>query len=223
VYRYGRYRCSFHVTKGAAVCSNSMSIAQPVLDATLLAKFQAALSRDMIDDLVGATNGMLRQLHGTTPQEIDAVHHERREVERQLSNLVEFVANGDASSPRLREEIRAREQRLAELDHQLEGLRASAQPGPKQIDRAWVEAQVQRLSELLARDPVRARQEIQKHVEELRVAPAPEVGDRVVRITGRPKLDGLLGGEEAVRLQLVAGARNHLHARPLAFRFEVIA
>ncbi len=56
VYRYGRYRCSFHVTKGPAVCSNGMSIQQPVLDAKRLAKFQAALSRDMIDYLVGATN-----------------------------------------------------------------------------------------------------------------------------------------------------------------------
>jgi hypothetical protein len=30
-----------------------------------------------------------------------------------------------------------------------------------------------------------------------------------VRITGRARVDGLLGAEEAVRLQLVAGARNH--------------
>jgi hypothetical protein len=205
VYRYGRYRCSFHVTKGPAVCSNGMSIQQPVLDAKLLAKFQAALSPHMIDYLVGATNERLRQLHGTTPQEIHTLTQERREVERQLSNLVEFVAKGDLSSPRLRDEIRAREQRLAELDQQLEGLRAAARPAAKQIDRAWVEAQVQSLSELLTRDPIGARQEIQKHVEELRVAPAPDVGDRVVRITGRAKLDGLLAGEEAVRLQLVAG------------------
>ena len=31
--------------------------------------------------------------------------------------------------------------------------------------------------------------------------------ERVVRVTGRAKIDGLLGAEEAVRLQLVAGAR----------------
>ena len=30
--------------------------------------------------------------------------------------------------------------------------------------------------------------------------------ERVVRVTGRAKIDGLLRGEEAVRLQLVAGA-----------------
>ncbi len=206
VYRYGRYRCSFHVTKGPAVCANAMSISQPVLEAKLLAKFQAALSPDMIDYLVVATNEMLRQLHGTTPQEIDTLTRERREVERQLSNLVEFVAKGDVSSPRLRDEIRAREHRLAELDQQLQGLRGAARPVAKEIDRAWVDAHVQSLSELLTRDPVGARQQIQKHVEDLRVAPASDVGHRAVRITGRAKLDGLLADEEAVRLQLVAGA-----------------
>jgi hypothetical protein len=50
---------------------------------------------------------------------------------------------------------------------------------------------------------------------------APEAGDRVVRITGRAKIDGLLGAEEAVRLQLVARARFGLWALPLKFEFIV--
>jgi hypothetical protein len=131
---------------------------------------------------------------------------ERHQVERELSNLVEFVANGDLSSPRLRDEIRAREQRLAELDQQLDRLRATAPAAPRQIDRAWVDERLQTLHALLARDPAGARREIQKHIEDLRVAPTPAVGERVVRVTGHAKLDGLLGAEEAVRLQLVAGA-----------------
>ena len=208
VYRYGRYRCSFHVTKGPAICSNSMSIRQDVLEAKLLEKFQAALTPEMIDSLVAATNQTLRQLHSAPPQEISPLVHERQQVERELSNLVAFVTKGEVSSPRLGDEIRAREQRLAELDHQLDRLRAPTGPAPLPIDRAWVVARLQTLNELLASDPAGARREIQKHVEDLRVAPAPDVGERVVRVTGRAKIDGLLGAEEAVRLQLVAGARN---------------
>src|SRR5206468_6730400 len=34
----------------------------------------------------------------------------------------------------------------------------------------------------------------------------PRDGERVIQVTGRAKVDGLLRGEEAVRLQLVAGA-----------------
>ena len=84
VYRYGRYRCSFHVTKGPAICANSMSIRQDVLEAKLLEKFQAALTSEMIDSLVAATNQMLRQLHGAPPQEISTLVHERQQVERAL-------------------------------------------------------------------------------------------------------------------------------------------
>src|SRR5262249_41455797 len=212
------YRCSFHVTKGPAVCANGMSIRQEVLDSKLLEKFQAALTSDMVDHLVTATNAALEQLQGATPEEIRTLTDQREQIERELSNFVTCVAAGDLSSPRLRDEIRAREERLVELDHQIDRLRAAATPAPVQIDRAWVEKRLQNLRELLAKDPAGARREMQKHIEDLRIAPAPEVGERVVRVTGRPKIDGLLGAEEAVRLQLVAGARNaHRRAEPHGF------
>jgi site-specific DNA recombinase len=206
VYRYSRYRCSFHVAKGPSICSNSMSIPQAVLDASLMEMFRSALTPQMIDYLVASTNAVLNELHDTTPQEVQVLEEERRRIGGELSNLVEFVIKGDASSPRLREEISLRERRLAELDQHLLQLRGAAAPARVQIDRTWVETQIQRLSELLARDPAGARREIQKHIEDLRIVPAPEAGERVVHITGRAKVDGLLGSEEAVRLQLVAGA-----------------
>ena len=206
VYRYRRYRCSFHVAKGPSICANRMSIPQPVLDARVVEKFRSALTPEMIDYLVASTNAVLNEFHDTTPQEVQVLEEERRRIGVELSNLVEFVIKGDASSPRLREEISLRERRLAELDQQLRQLRGAPAPARVQIDRPWVEGQIQRLSELLASDPAGARREIQKHVEDLRIVPAPEVGERVVLITGRAKIDGLLGAEEAVRLQLVAGA-----------------
>ena len=107
---------------------------------------------------------------------------------------------------------------VVNLDVMLARLRTASAPTPVQIDRAWVEAQIEKLNELLQRDPAGARREIQKHVEDLRIAPAPEAGKKVVQVTGRAKLDGLLGSEEAVRLQLVAGARNHRYQRCSASR-----
>jgi site-specific DNA recombinase len=56
VYRYGRYRCSFHVTKGPAVCSNAMSIRQDALESALLLKFNQAMNPEMINYLVTTTN-----------------------------------------------------------------------------------------------------------------------------------------------------------------------
>jgi site-specific DNA recombinase len=206
VYRYSRYRCSFHVTKGPAVCANSMSIRRDVLDAKVLEQFKTALTPEMLEYLVMATNQLLVELHDVTPQEIEALTVARRQTEQELANLITFVAKGDVASPRLHEEIQAREHRLVELDQQLERLRTARSSVPAPIDSAWVHQKLDALNQLLARDPVGARREIQKHVEDLRIAPAPEAGERAVRISGRAKIDGLLGAEEAVRLQLVAGA-----------------
>jgi site-specific DNA recombinase len=206
VYRYGRYRCSFHVAKGPSICSNSMSIPQAVLEMKLVEKFQNAMTSEMIDYLVATTNQVLQETADVDPEQLQVLDADRRLIDGELSNLVEFVAKGDTSSPRLREEITVREQRLAELDHQIQQLRTAASPARPEIDRAWVEASLKKLNDLLSTDPAGARREIQKHLDDLRMEPAPEFGQRAVRLTGRAKVDGLLGGEEAVRLQLVAGA-----------------
>jgi hypothetical protein len=207
VYRYGRYRCSFHVAKGPSVCSNSMSIPQTVLEIKLIEKFQQAMTPEMIDYLVSAANGALQETFKVDPQQLQNLEAEQQRVDSELSNLVAFVAKGQTSSSRLHEEIVVREQRLVELDQQIRHLRDAVVSAPYEIDRAAVEVAIKKLNDLLAMDPAGARREIQKHIDDLRMVPAPELGERAVRVTGQPKVDGLLGGEEAVRLQLVAGAR----------------
>ena len=88
-------------------------------------------------------------------------------------------------------------------------------------------AKLERLDALLRRDPQRAKIEIQKHLDgDLVIAPRPSTtGERRAEISGHAKNDSLLSDQEAIRrLQVVAGARNHLPAnRSLGFRFEVTA
>jgi len=192
-----------------------MSIPQAVLEMKLVEKFQNAMTSEMIDYLVAATNQVLQETADFDPEQLQALDADRRRIDGEVSNLVEFVVKGDISSARLREEITVREQRLAELDHQIQQLRTAASPARREIDRAWVEASLKKLNDLLSTDPAGARREIQKHLDDLRMEPAPEVGQRAVRLTGRAKVDGLLGGEEAVRLQLVPGAG--LNQRPLGY------
>jgi len=206
VYRYSRYRCSFHVTKGPAVCANRMSIRREILEARLLERFKTGLTPAMIEYLVTVTNHMLGELQNGASHEAEALTVARGQVEQELANLIAFVAKGDFTSPRLREEIQAREHRLTELDHHLERLHASRPAIPRSVNSTWVQEKIRTLHQLLERDPAGARREIQKHIEDLRIAPDPDAGERAVRITGRAKIDGLLEAEEAVRLQLVAGA-----------------
>lgn len=113
----------------------------------------------------------------------------------------------------------------------LEGLRgeqatsekAAKLPKPR-MHPAWVANKLQRLDELLRRDPRRAKAEILKHLEgDLEVVPQPSLaGERRAEIRGRAKSDSLLRDQEAVCLQVVTGARNHLQAnRSLGFCFEI--
>jgi hypothetical protein len=60
------------------VCANSMSIRRDVLDATLLERFKTALTPEMLEYLVTATNQLLLELHEVTPQEIEALTGTRR-------------------------------------------------------------------------------------------------------------------------------------------------
>ncbi len=204
MYHYARYRCAFHATKGSAVCTNAVAIRQDVLEATLLAKFQEALTPEMLDDLVATVNKHLAMAQAELGRRTTTIEPERRRVETELARLVEFVTKGELDSPRLREEIRDRERQLADLDQQLEHARRQG-PAPLQVHRTWVEEKLRNLHALVLRDPQRARLELQKHIEDLRLTPE---GERTVKISGRAKADGLLG-EEAVCLQLVAGARTH--------------
>jgi len=71
--------------------------------------------------------------------------------------------------------------------------------------------ELERLDELLRRDPQRAKVEIQRHLDgDLVIVPRPSItGERRAEISGRAKSDSLLRDQEAVYLQVVAGARNH--------------
>ncbi len=85
---------------------------------------------------------------------------------------------------------------------------------------AWVTTKLERLDALLRKDPQRAKVEILKHLDgDLVIVPRPSTtGERRAEISGRAKSDSLLRDQEAVCLQVVAGARNHRYQRSLASR-----
>ena len=69
-------------------------------------------------------------------------------------------------------------------------------------------SKLERLDALLRRNPQRAKVEIVKHLDrDLVIVPRPSSpGERRAEISGRAKADSLLKDQEAVCLQVVAGA-----------------
>ena len=210
VYRYGVYRCGFAKTKGRRSADNGTGYRQERLEGALLAKFREAMTAPMIDALASMVNAQLEAaLRGHTARTAE-LRGEIERLEGQANHLVRFLVSG-GDSPAVRAELRT-------IETALEGLRAewatiekaSALPPPR-VHPAWVMTRLERLDALLRRDPQRAKVEFLKHLDgDLVIVPRPSAaGDRRAEIRGRAKSDSLLRDQEAVCLQVVAGARNH--------------
>jgi len=161
----------------------------------------------MIDALARMVNAQLDaafQGHDARTAELTG---EMERLEGHAGHLVRFLAT-EGDSPAVRAELRM-------IETTLEGLRAewatiekaSALPPPR-VHPAWVVTKLERLDELLRRDPQRAKVEILKHLDgDLVIVPRPSsTGERRAEISSRAKTDSLLRDQEAVCLQVVAGA-----------------
>jgi hypothetical protein len=161
----------------------------------------------MIGALASMVNAQLEAVFQGHDARTAELPGEMERLEGQASHLVRFLATG-GDSPAVRAELRT-------IETTLEGLRAewatiekaSALPPPR-VHPAWVMTKLERLDALLRRDPQRAKVEIQRHLDgDLVIVPRPSItGGRRAEISGRAKSDSLLRDQEAVCLQVVAGA-----------------
>ena len=161
----------------------------------------------MIEALANMVNAQLEIVFQGHTAKTAELTKEIQRLENQASHLVRFLATG-GDSPAVRAELRA-------IETKLEGLRAewatiekaSAVPPPR-VHPTWVMTKLEQLDALLRRDPQRAKVEILKHLDgDLVIVPQPSnTGERRAEIRGRARSDSLLRDQEAVCLQVVAGA-----------------
>ena len=207
VYRYGVYRCGFAKTKGPAVCTHGTGYRQERLEGAVVAKFREAMTAPMIGTLARMVNAQLEAVFQGHDARTAELAREIERLEGQANHLVRFLATG-GDSPAVRAELRAIETTLAGLRAEWATIeKASALPPPR-VHPAWVMTKLERLDALLRRDPQRAKVEILKHLDgDLVIVPRPSTtGERRAEISGRAKADSLLRDQEAVCLQVVAGA-----------------
>jgi DNA invertase Pin-like site-specific DNA recombinase len=207
VYRYGVYRCGFAKTKGPAVCTHRTGYRRERLEGVLVAKFREAMRPAMVEALARMTNARIAAVY--EGHDVRAVHlaAEIRRLEGETGHLVRFLAAG-GDSQAVRSDLRNREAALEGLRAEWETIKhAAALPLPE-VHPAWVTAQLKRLDELMGRDPRRAKMEVLKHLDgDLEISPLLSIGgERRAEITGRAKSESLLSAQEAIRLQVVAGA-----------------
>jgi site-specific DNA recombinase len=206
VYRYGWYRCSFARDKGAAICAHATWYPQARLEGELLGRFRDALTPAMIEALTAMVNAGVRAAVGQRGTDTERVKTEVLRLETEAGHLVRAIATG-LDSDRVRQELRDIETALDGLRRQYAALEA-APVVPPTVHPTWVRQKLERLEDLLRRDPVRARAEIAKHLDgELTLTTRPsDAKERRAVLSGRVNMNGLLAAQEAVCLTLVAGA-----------------
>jgi hypothetical protein len=77
---------------------------------------------------------------------------------------------------------------------------------PPRLHATWLRAKLERLDQLLRREPEQAKRRSPSTWRELTVRPLPATGrERRAEIRERAKLNSLLERQEAVRVEVVAG------------------
>jgi hypothetical protein len=120
----------------------------------VLAKFEAELT-NVMDSLSG---------------ELEQMRRRKLELERQIGNLANFVAQGDCS-PGLRAALVDRERGIT--GKLLEARPDSLQTKLRNI-RALVESRMSDIRAMLNSDPARVRAEFANHIEKITITPSGE-------------------------------------------------
>jgi hypothetical protein len=128
---------------------------------------------------------------------------EARSISSPVSTLTSGTLNGCSTATTLREEFQSTEATLAGLRSKLAEIETRLPPVPPEVDASYVGCRLTALDKLLRLEPIRAKAEVAKHLEELTIAPLPAPerrrrGEKRAEIRGQVKTDGLLRDQEAV-------------------------
>ncbi len=172
------YGCSFHVKRGAAVCSNGTFAHVEALDRALLDSVETAvLTPEALAYVLDRATEAVRRSLADDPDQMQGLRRRRAETQRKITHLVEAVAEGEPPKALL-EQIKALEGELVRLDGEIAGFEARARLAHLDVARALKELEpaLAAWRDILRGNPVRARQVLRKLVAgPIMMTPMPEV------------------------------------------------
>ena len=212
-----RYGCAAHRSKGT--CTNALLIGRHELEDRVLSGLKERLmAPDLVAAFVDAFNTEMRNLATSAERESLAVKRTLADIERKLAAIVRAIEDGAYNST-LKARLTALEQEKAEAEIRLR----TGKPAPvvrlhtklPQLYRSKIE----RLAEALnAPDTVTEAAEVMRGLID-RIVLTPEGnllraelhGDLAVLARFAQAKESRAEGDSALRLSVVAGARNHLN------------
>ena len=187
---YTRFGCTAHASRGAAICSNALSISERKASQTLVNALRDKLDRpELVERFASVFRQRVVASLAQKPQAND--WQERvRDCERRIANLTEALAKvgwSEALATKLREE----EATLGVL----KGKRSSAArqaPAPVIPDQAAIAGYLKNLFAVLETDPLRGRELLARFVSPVVMTPELEGPERRYRATGAFNLSFIL-------------------------------
>jgi len=158
---------------------------QPEVIDYVLAKFEAELT-NAVDSLSG---------------ELEQMRRRKQELEREIENLANFVAQGDCS-PGLRAALVDREREIRDITGKILEARPDSLQTKLRNIRALVDSRMNHIRAMLNSEPARVRAEFAKHIEKITMTPSGEhyVASGNWHLVGRGSIDGAGGPAWTERL-----------------------
>ena len=167
--RHASYGCPLNAQRG--VCSNSLSIRRDVLEGTLLEKLQATvLTPEVVEYTLDRFEKELVKAFDSLGENLGQMRRRKAKLEEEIRNLARAIAEGHYS-PSFMGEIADREREISEItDRLLEANPDSVKSRLKDI-RSFAISRISDLRGLLNSDALRARAELSKHIQAIKLFP----------------------------------------------------
>ncbi|MBN4057077.1 recombinase family protein [bacterium AH-315-J21] len=189
-----KYACSFNWRRGAKACTNNVLISRVEIEARVIEAInERVLHPKSIHRIVELVNERLKRVIPKAQEERDILTNKSKSIESELTNLIQFVAQSGDRSSHIASAISDKEAQLALVQTQIESWSEQASCKELKIDTNYALSWMNKLSELMKCDVVRARTGIAQLVGTLKAKPVTHNGMTGLLLVGRPQLDGILG------------------------------
>jgi len=195
------YGCPQNAYRGESVCKNNVRVFRRALEDKLLAGMQDQIMRPeaveyVLDNFENAVLKALDDLGG----ELDKMRRRKDELEREVANLTQAVAQGDFSLA-LRAALVAREREIGEITEKLLESRPDSLRVKLRNIRSFVVHHMRDVREIVNSDTAQTRAMFAKHIDKITLTPAGDhyVASGTWNLLGRGSIDGAGGPDRTVR------------------------
>ena len=196
---------------GEMVCTNGVRIFRQALEEKLLNGLQEQVMQpEVIDYVLAKFAAELTNAVDSLSGELEQMRRRKQELEREIENLANFVAQGDCS-PGLRAALVDREREIRDITGKLLEARPDSLQTKLRNIRALVDSRMNHIRALLNSEPARVRAEFAKHIEKITMTPSGEhyVASGTWHLVGRGSIDGAGGQNRTGYARLFRAALYH--------------